>query len=216
MKTDNRNSKISPEKIKTEAKIVRAARQALLKKGSTASTSITDVCAAAKITRPTLYRYFKSSRKLFLAVHMASMERDLKPYLEKAGAIDDPEERLRFMVRTYIKEIICVYPELKVLIHDSLSTKDKQFREVRAEWKRHYALLAGTIEQIQEQGKIDADIKPAWAALFLLGMLTWTTYWFDFNRKDNIDAITDLAERLVLNALGLKYREPGGGIPFLP
>ena len=189
---------------KTKARIIHAARQVLVKKGSSASASMTDICAAAKLTRPTLYHYFRSSRKLFLAVHVASMERDLKPYLEKAVSIDDPEERLSFMVRTYMKEIICVFPDLKILIHDSLSTKDKHFREVRAEWKRHYLLLSSTIGQIQNKGRISPDIKPSWAALFLLGMLTWTTYWFDFNRKGDINAITDLAETLVFNALGLK------------
>ncbi len=97
---------------KTKARIIQAARQVLVKKGSSASASMTDICAAAKLTRPTLYHYFRSSRKLFLAVHVASMERDLKPYLEKAVAIDDPEERLSFMVRTYMKECICVYPDL--------------------------------------------------------------------------------------------------------
>ncbi len=201
MKTTDKK-KASSEK--TKARIIQAARQVLVKKGSSASASMTDICAAAKLTRPTLYHYFRSSRKLFLAVHVASMERDLKPYLEKAVAIDDPEERLSFMVRTYMKECICVYPDLRILIHDSLATKDKNLREVRAVWKRHYTVLASTIEQVQNKGKISADIKPSWAALFLLGMLTWTTYWFDFTRKENIDAITDLAETLVLNALGLK------------
>jgi hypothetical protein len=64
-------------------------------------------------------------------------------------------------------------------------------------------LFADTIEQMQLKGKVSPDIKPTWAALFLLGMLTWTTYWFDFDRKDNVDAITELAERLIFNSLGL-------------
>jgi hypothetical protein len=40
------------------------------------------------------------------------------------------------------------------------------------------------------------------AALFVLGMLTWTTYWFDYSRKDDIDQIADQAVELVLNGLG--------------
>jgi Tetracyclin repressor-like, C-terminal domain len=64
-------------------------------------------------------------------------------------------------------------------------------------------LFADTIKQIQNKGRMGSDIKPSWAALFLLGMLTWTTYWFDFDRKGSVDAITDLAEKLVFNALGL-------------
>ena len=60
-----------------------------------------------------------------------------------------------------------------------------------------------TIEQIQSAGRVSSELRPSWAALFLLGMLTWTTYWFDFSRRDAVEAVTDLAEKLALNALGL-------------
>ena len=46
-------------------------------------SSTTDVCAAAKLTRPTLYHYFGSKRNLLLSVHMETIERDLKPYIQK-------------------------------------------------------------------------------------------------------------------------------------
>jgi len=58
---------------------------------------------------------------------------------------------------------------------------------------------------------VDAGIKPSWAALFLLGMLTWTTYWFDYDRQDKVDQIADLALMLVFQGLGLKdpaFRSP--------
>jgi AcrR family transcriptional regulator len=175
-----------------------------VKKGNAASVSTIDICAAAKITRPTLYSYFRGKRELLMAVHGAAMERDLKPYIEKAASIGDPVERLTYMVRTYTKEIICVHPELRVLIHDTLTVKDKYFRDVKTEWKKHYFLLRDTIGQIQSEGRISPTIDPSLTALFLLGMLTWTTYWFDFDHKSGIDKVANLAEQLVFNALGLK------------
>lgn len=188
----------------TKDRIIDAARKVLIRKGNSASVSTTKVCTAAKLTRPTLYHYFRSKRELLIAVHVASMERDLKPYIDKAAAIGDPIERLVFMVRTYVKDIICVYPELKVLIHDTLTTKDKRFSQVTGEWRRHYFLLRDTIEQIKSDGNISPTINPSLTALFLLGMLTWTTYWFDFGRKNGVEEVADQAEQLVLNALGLK------------
>jgi len=178
--------------------------QLLLKKGSSSSTSTTDICAGAHLTRPTLYHYFGSKRNLLLSVHMDSIESVLRPYLENAATIDDPLERLTYMIRTYTKDIVCLHPELRVLIHDTLTTKDKYFREVREVWKRHYLLLRDTITALQSEGKMLSEIRPSWAALFVLGMLTWTTYWFDYTRKDEVDHITDAALQLILNGLGLK------------
>jgi len=185
-------------------KIIQTTMQLLLKKGSSSSTSTTDICAGAHLTRPTLYHYFGSKRNLLLSVHMDSIESVLRPYLENAVTIDDPLERLTYMIRTYTKDIVCLHPELRVLIHDTLTTKDKYFREVREVWKRHYLLLRDTITALQSEGKILSEIRPSWAALLVLGMITWTTYWFDYTRKDEVDHIADAALRLILNGLGLK------------
>ena len=184
---------------KKRDKIIQTTMRLLLKKGSLTST--TDVCTAAKLTRPTLYHYFGSKRNLLLAVHMEGIERDLKPYIAEALSIDDPLKRLTYMVRTHTKNI-CLHPELRVLIHDTLTTKDKYFREVKGEWKRHYVLLRDTIGELQSKGIINTDVKPSWAALFVLGMVTWATYWFDYSRKGDIDHIAEQAEEFVLHGLG--------------
>lgn len=193
---------------KKRLKIIQTTMQLLLKKGSSVSASTTDICSAAKLTRPTLYHYFGSKRNLLLSVHMESIERDLRPYLDEATSIDDPLKRLTYMVRTFTTEIICKHPELRVLIHDALAMQDKYFREVKGEWKKHYLLIRDTIAQLQSEGRVDAGIKPSWAALFLLGMLTWTTYWFDYDRQDKVDQIADLALMLVFQGLGLKDPDP--------
>jgi AcrR family transcriptional regulator len=184
---------------KKRDKIIQTTIRLLLKKGSLTST--TDICTAAKLTRPTLYHYFGSKRNLLLSVHMEGIERDLKPYIAEALSIDDPLKRLTYMVRTHMK-IICLHPELRVLIHDTLTTKDRYFREVKGEWKKHYVLLRDTIDELRSKGAISTSVKPSMAALFVLGMLTWTTYWFDYSRKDDIDKIADQAEEFVLHGLG--------------
>lgn len=107
------------------------------------------------------------------------------------------------MVRTYTKENICVYPELRVLVHDTITTKDKRFSKVKMVWEKHYLLFRDTIKQIQSQGKISSTVNPSISALFFIGMLTWITYWLDFDRKNGIEDIASRAEETVFNALGL-------------
>ena len=198
------NQKRQRASQKKKEKIIQTTMQLLLKKGSSFSTSTTDICTGAHLTRPTLYHYFGSKRNLLLSVHMESIDSVLRPYLEKAASITNPLERLTYMIHTYTKDIICLHPELRVLIHDTLTTKDKYFRDVREVWKRHYLLLRDTITSLQSEGKIPSDVRPSWAALFVLGMITWTTYWFDYTKKDEIDNMADAALQLVLHGLGLR------------
>jgi AcrR family transcriptional regulator len=90
---------------KKKGKIVQTTMQLLLKKGSSSTTSTTDICTAARLTRPTLYHYFGSKRNLLLAVHMESLDSVLKPYLEEASSIEEPLKRLEFMIRRFTKDV---------------------------------------------------------------------------------------------------------------
>ncbi len=183
----------------------------LLRKGGSNSVSTSDVCTAANITRSSLYHYFGSKTKLMLSVHFSFIEKTIKPYLAEAVSINDPFERLTFMVRSFTSEKICRFPELRILIHDELIMKDKHFRQVKAAWKEHYLLLRNTIAELQSRGALGRDIKASWAALFVMGMLTWMTYWFDYQRKDQIAAVSDAALRMVLEGLGAKGHLPVSG-----
>ena len=174
--------------------ILYIAMKLFLEKGYSA-TSTADICTAAEISKPTLYYYFKNKRHLFFSCHMRSIVKVLSPYLEKAGAIKDPKARLGFMIREYAK-IICVNPELKVFIHETMSMRDNYFNEIRKEWKRHYLLLRDTIEALQSSTKSSARLEPSRAALLLLGMITWITYWYDYSRQDDVDGIAETAKDL--------------------
>ncbi len=190
----------------SKEKILRTTMQVFLKKGSYTATSTTDICRAAKIGRPTLYNYFNSKRNLFYSLHLDHMEKVLKPYLDEASSIDDPLARLVFMIHTFTGEVIGRHPELRFLIHDTLAIKDGYFRDTRRKWKHHYLLLRSTISELQQQGKARKDMSPSYAALFVLGMMTWGTFWLDFRRREGIDEIVKSAVDFALD--GLKVKAP--------
>jgi AcrR family transcriptional regulator len=179
--------------------ILLKAMELFLEKGYSA-TSTNDICAAAKINKPTLYYYFESKRHLFFEAHNKHIQEVLKPYLARIASIADPWERLTFIIREFTK-IVCHYPELRVLTHESMSIKDDYFELIREEWKKHYLLLCDTIAQLQSGGTIPPDLKPSWVALLILGMITWITFWFDYDRKEYMDDIAETALRLILFGL---------------
>lgn len=182
--------------------IFKAAMELFLEKGYDAATT-NDICEAAGITKPTLYYYAKSKRHLFYLLHMEAIERDLAPHLEKMSAIEDPLARLTKMIEGFA-EIVCTHPELRVLLHETLAIRDNYFKEVRQMWKKHYYLLRNTIKELQEKGIITNKSKPSRLALLVLGMLTWVTFWFDYNRKEEIGEIAGTAVEMVMSGLSVK------------
>jgi hypothetical protein len=85
-----------------------------------------------------------------------------------------------------------------------MSIKDSYFERIRKEWKKHYLLLRDTISQLQAKGTISPDLKPSWVALLILGMITWITFWFDYDRKNRMDDIAETALQLILFGLTKK------------
>ncbi len=180
-------------------KILRAAMKLFLEKGYDGATT-NQICARAKVARPTLYYYADSKRDLFYQLHMEAIEKDLKPHLIRLSAIEDPLLRLKRMVEEFAR-LMCIRPELRVLIHDTLAMKDEYFREVRHTWKEHYSLLKNTIGELQEKGSVFASEKASRLALFSLGTLVWISFWYDYRRKEGSEEVVAAAAAVVLRAL---------------
>jgi len=189
---------------KNREKILKTTLQLLLKKGSTNAVSTSDICNAAKITKPTLYYYFKSKYVLLSEIHSHLIDEEIVPILNKALQIEDTMERFSFIIRSYTKHIY-EHPELRILIHDSLIIKDKRFKVMRDEWKKVYYVLRDTITKLKLEKKIDKNIKHSQTALFILGMITWITYWLDFSRQDEASEIEETALKFILDGVkGIK------------
>lgn len=167
-----------------------------LEKGYSA-TSTSQICAAVGINKQTLYYHINSKRNLFGILNTRALNTVLVPYLDQAISIEDPHERLMFMIREFTK-MICTHPELRVLIHETLSIKDRHFQQIRKTWKKHYLLLRDTISQIQVSPGVFQKLNPSLAAMLLLGAMTWTTYWFDFSRRDEAVEVADTLVRMML------------------
>ena len=165
-------------------------------------TSTNDICMAAKLTKPSLYHYFQSKNHLLFSIHMLVIEETLHPQMEEVAAIQEPVKRLEMIVRGHTR-IICTYPELRFILHGSLTVRDRYYARIRQEWKKFYVLLRDTIAELQSMGRMNRALKPSWAALQILGMITWMTYWFDYKRKNQIDKIADSMVEMTLHGIGL-------------
>lgn len=185
---------------KKKAEIIQKATNLFLKKGFDA-TSTNDICAYAKLTKPSLYHYFESKGHLLFSVHMRAIETVLYPYIEEVMLINEPDKRLETMVRE-LTRTMCSHPELRFLLHGTLGIRDKYHAAIRKEWKRLYLLLRDTISELQSAGKVDRDVRPSWAALLLLGMIAWITFWFDYKTRDQIDELARLTVKMAFRGLG--------------
>lgn len=192
---------VTPQYEKRKNEIMQKAMKLFMVKGFDA-TSTNDICLAAKMTKPSLYHYFSSKNHLLFSVHMHVIESILHPYLAEVESIKEPQKRLDVMIRDFAK-LVLSHPELRFLLHESLTVKDKYHGEIKKEWRHLYSLFRTTISDLQSIGGVTKDFESSWAALLLLGMITWITFWFDYKTKEHIDEIVELTVRMGFQSLGV-------------
>jgi len=197
-----RKKGVTPQHEKKKIDIMQKAMKLFMTKGFD-GTSTNDICWAAKLTKPSLYHYFVSKNHLLFSVHMHVIDTILHPYLAETESIKEPLKRLQVMIREYAK-LILAHPELRFLLHESLAVKDKYHMEITKEWRRLHGLFRSTILDLQSAGKIAKGLQPSWAALLLLGMITWITFWFDYKNKDQIDEIVETTVKMGFQSLGAR------------
>ncbi|OPY80380.1 MAG: DNA-binding transcriptional repressor AcrR [Syntrophorhabdus sp. PtaU1.Bin058] len=197
----SRGKGVTRQYEKRKIEIMQKAMKLFMVKGFDA-TSTNDICWAARMTKPSLYHYFSSKNHLLFSVHMHVIESILQPYLIETESIKEPQDRMEVMIRDYTKLIIS-HPELRFLLHESLTVKDKYYGEIKKEWRRLYGLFRTTIIELQSSGKVAKDLEPSWAALLILGMISWMTFWFDYKSKERVDEIIELTIKMGFQSLGI-------------
>ncbi|RJR43961.1 MAG: TetR/AcrR family transcriptional regulator [Desulfobacteraceae bacterium] len=189
-------------KSSREEHILHVSGKLFLEKGY-AATSITDICKAAQINRPTLYWYFKSKEEIYFSSHIKLIQDLVISFTKKVKCIEHPEARLNSIIPEFTR-VICKYPEFKSLVQNTPYISEQYLKKIQQASKELFGELKSSIEDLQFQGRMLNMLNPSWAALFILGMMMWITFWFNFNNKDRVD---ELANQVLMFALqGLRVR----------
>ncbi len=154
-----------------------------------AGTSLTDIADAVGLTRGAVYYYFKNKEALLEAI---VEEVTLRPLHEittwRASAPEAPAERLRDFIRMRVLGVLQRPLQMRMIeVTEAALPPDLLARHTAA--KRN---ILSEYRSLVSDGILSGDFRPVddrIAALGLIGMVNWTTYWFVEGRKDNAEEI---------------------------
>jgi AcrR family transcriptional regulator len=166
----------------TRSEVVAAAAREFARRGYHA-TSIEDLLAATGLTRGGLYHYIDGKHDLLVAVQ----EELLKPLLsrarEAADAHDDPEAKLRAVVREWVRHVETHRDHMVVFAAERrLVESDPRWAEIRRQREQFEALLDEVL------------LGDSLTRLSLLGMVNHMPTWY---RPDGPMTATEIADRFV-------------------
>jgi hypothetical protein len=98
------------------------------------------------------------------------------------GGEDDPEEKLRVMVRTHIAHVARSMATLKVCSHELDSLTGEAYEQTHVIRRRYYDETRKIIDRLLDSYGVNGGIDRHVATMYLFGALNWLYRWYDPKR----------------------------------
>lgn len=181
------------------AEIYRAAAQIILRKGYDA-TSVNDIANALGMTKAGLYHYINGKKELLFDIMNFGLWELDEEVAAPARAIDDPSERLRFIVDAHARLVTRGQGAITILVDEVTALTPTQQRKITQSKRKYFDFLRGTLDELKAAGKLQ-DVDTTAAAFSLLGMINWLSRWFQQGGALNEEQAAEQIVRIALHGL---------------
>jgi AcrR family transcriptional regulator len=157
------------------AEVYRAAAELMVEKGF-AGTSIADIAKATGMTKAGLYHHISSKQDMLYQMLKHAMDELERVVSSPVRLIEDPEERLRQLMRLQIQGLVRHGLVFVVLFSEINHLAPAQQKEIRGRIKEHHALIRETLRELAENGRLrnlDVNI----ATMHIMNAITGVARW---------------------------------------
>jgi AcrR family transcriptional regulator len=171
-------------------KILQHATEVFCEKGY-AGASMRDLSRASAMSLAGLYHYVGSKERMLYLIQKHTFSTILRRLKEKLEDVDDPNERVRVLIKNHLEYFLANKEAMKVLSHedDVLTGKyGAEIAEIKREYYRTCVELLNTFKRAR-----GAEFISRIAVLSLFGMMNWIYTWY--NPRADVDA-KQLAEEM--------------------
>ena len=202
-------------------RIYRTAAQMIEERGFD-GTSMNDIAKAVGMTKPGVYYYVGGKKELLYAIMSFAMGRLERDVVEPASRLDDPQERLRAIVREHARLLTLetgAAGAVAVLMNEVGGLSDEQREEIVGRKRNYFEFVRRTLEDLAADGRL-RRLDTTVASFSLLGMVMWISRWFvpkgRLDGEDVVRDITEMAVAAVLQGAAVHGTTPDSLIPELP
>lgn len=181
------------------------AAQIFFSKGYNA-TSLNDIADELNITKAGLYYYVESKQDLLYRIIKLGLDNVKDEVLDPAREIENPEERLRFIILNHARLSAGGNHAVIIISHEDNELSFHQREEILTRRREYFDFIRNTLVELQTQEKTQ-DIDLTTATFTILGMIIWLSRWFSPKGKMSVEKVCEdvceMAMRGILKEKGL-------------
>ena len=187
----------TPSDASRREELLRAAAHLFVEKGFEATTT-RDIANAVGMRSGSPFYHFRSKQDLLKAAMTEGLETGHHRLLAAIEGVDEPEQRLRILIRTHLGNLLEGECESPMLLFESRSLDAAARAEIAAITDRYQKPWQETLDELAASGRMKTAQPPV--RLLLFGMLNWTPQWYRADGGQSLDQMTDCVMTLLLGA----------------
>ena len=165
------------------------------------NTSMSDVAAAAGLTKAGLYHHISSKESLLYTVLDYGLDLTEAYVLKPLEHISDPLERLRTMIDLHLR-LVLEERNLEVtgLLHECKTLSPSDRARINRRKKEYVRMATNLIDEVAKKYHVQ-DVNPKVAAYALLGMLNWTYQWYKTSGSNTREEVVETFQHIFLRGI---------------
>src|SRR5438270_2783454 len=165
------------------------------------NTSMSDVAAAAGLTKAGLYHHISSKESLLYTVLDYGLDLTESYVLEPLKQISDPLERLKTMIDLHLRLVLQERNlEVTGLLHECKTLSASDRNKINRRKKEYVRIATDIIAEAAKKYNV-TNIDPKLAAYARLGMLNWTYQWYKPSGSNTREDIVTTFQQIFLQGI---------------
>ena len=201
--SDTERMRAETQAIKRE-RILRAAMTLFYERGYSATT-LDDVAAALKVTKPFIYTYFRGKTDLLAALCTPTIELSLDAVAAAAARPGSPTERLRRAMIDFVKVVLSRQANIAIFFREEKHLEPAALAEITTLRKRFDRVLSALLAEGVAAGEFEIE-DVSLAALAIGGMVSWAYTWHRPGGRLPLETLCERLATLALRMAGVRAR----------
>jgi AcrR family transcriptional regulator len=151
------------------------------------------------MTNSGLYYYFKSKQEMLFSIIDDLIERALIDLREKINLIQNPEDRISWIIQSHIKFYAEHRAQTKVLVHERSSLEGDYAKIIMEKETEYVNFIRKVLKEIVKKSGAEVDINVG--TFCLLGMLNWVIHWYNPEGKIPPEVLAENISTIFLKGL---------------
>lgn len=191
-----------------ETLIINAAANLFYERGFE-GTTLDDIAAALGVTKPFIYRYFRSKHSILERLFDKAYE-DLYETVTRfhTSGETDAVRRFEHFISAYVRQNLTRRAFTSIVLAEEKSFSAEKIADMRRKHRSFDELLTSLIADGVRAGAFNVD-DAAITSLAISGMVRWTHRWYSPNGRLSADELCEKLTRMALRMVGWTGEYPG-------